>query len=187
MADQTMTDQTAAAEATLQPAAGRSCGTCTMCCKVLQIADLGKPAGIWCKHVKPGSGCTVYADRPLPCRQYFCEWMLDSRFGPEWKPDTAKFAVNPLLSDSNLLIAVDPNFPNAWRKEPYISQIRQWVKDCEAMGRFVMVRIGARCIALLPDGERELGAVGIDDDIFVSRSAGPSGYVYSVEVRRAAN
>lgn len=172
---------------TLQPAPGRACGTCTMCCKVLQILDLDKAAGQWCKHAKPGRGCGIYETRPGTCREFFCEWMIDGRYGPEWKPDTAKFVVSPLLSDSNLLIAVDPNFPNAWRREPYISNIRQWVKTCEAMGRFVLIRIGGRCLALLPDKEVDLGAVGVDDEVMVSREPGPAGYIYSAQVRRAAN
>ncbi len=170
--------------ASLQPAPGRSCGTCTMCCKVLQIEDLGKPAGKWCIHAKPGQGCGIYASRPGVCRDYYCEWMLDGRYGPEWKPDTAKFAVSPLTGNINLLIAVDPNFPNAWRREPYHTQIRAWVKTCEAMGKFVMIRTGSRCLALLPDKEVDLGAVGVNDDIFITREPGAAGYVYSVEVRR---
>ena len=169
---------------TLQPAPGRACGSCTMCCKVLEIADLSKAAGKWCVHVKPGRGCGVYDTRPGVCREFYCDWMVDARYGPDWKPDTAKFAISPLTQGTNLLIAVDPNFPNAWRKEPYHRQIREWVKACEAMGKFVLVRIGQRCIALLPDKDVELGAVGVNDDLFVSRDAGPSGYVYSVEVRR---
>lgn len=170
----------------LTPAAGRACGACTMCCKVLLVGELRKPPGLWCKHARPGTGCGIYETRPASCRDFFCEWMLNANFPAEWKPDAAKFVVSPLTADGNLLIAVDPNFPNAWRREPYHAQIRQWVRLCEAMGRFVLVRIGPRCIALLPDGDADLGAVGPDDDIAVSREAGPAGFVYSVEVRRKA-
>ncbi len=170
----------------IEPAAGRACGSCTMCCKVLLVGELQKPPGVWCKHAKPGQGCGIYETRPGSCREFFCEWMLDGKFGPEWKPDVAKFVVSPLTGESNLLIAVDPNFPNAWRRDPYHQQIRQWVKTCESMGRFVLLRIGGRCIALLPDKEVDLGAVGPEDDVFVSREMGPAGFVYSAQVRRKA-
>jgi hypothetical protein len=166
------------------PAAGKSCGSCNMCCKVLQIDDLAKPAGAWCKNAKPGIGCTIYETRPGSCQAFFCEWILNKDMGPEWKPDAAKFVVNPLTSDANLLIGVDPNFANAWRREPYHTQIRQWVKSFEAIGRFVLVRIGSRCIALLPDKDVDLGIVNANDDVFISREMGPAGLVYSAEVRR---
>jgi hypothetical protein len=45
-------------------AAGRQCGDCTMCCKVLPIEELSKPAHQWCQHAKPGSGCAIYQSRP---------------------------------------------------------------------------------------------------------------------------
>jgi hypothetical protein len=45
---------------------GRECGDCSMCCKLLEIADadIAKPRNQWCKHCKPGSGCTIYDTRP---------------------------------------------------------------------------------------------------------------------------
>ena len=171
----------------MQPVPGRACGSCTMCCKVLLVGEIAKPPGVWCKQAKPGTGCAIYAGRPESCRAYYCEWMVNSAFGPEWKPDSAKFAVSPPTSGSNLLIAVDPNFPNAWRKEPYHSQIRRWVKAFEPMGRFIIVRTGSRCLALLPDKEIDLGAVEANDEIMIGRDGGPAGYVYSAEVRKAAN
>jgi len=168
------------------PAPGRACGTCTMCCKVHFIGDFDKPPGVWCKHAQPGRGCKIYDDRPQICRDFYCQWMLDASYGPEWKPDTAKFVVSLSPGDLNLLIAVDPNFPNAWRRETYLPTILGWVQMGEALGRFVLVRIGQRCIALLPDGDHELGPVGPDDGVFVAREPGPAGYVYRVSVQRDA-
>lgn len=168
----------------MQPAPGRACGSCAMCCKVFEISELAKPAGPWCRNARPGKGCAAYEERPGSCRDFLCEWIVDGRYGPEWKPDTAKFAVTAMTASTNVLIGVDPNFPNAWRREPYMSVIAGWVKAFEAQGRFVIVRIGARCIALLPDKEVELGAVGAGDGVFISREAGPAGYVYSAQVRR---
>src|SRR5258708_27094970 len=36
---------------------GRECGSCTLCCKVYNIPEIGKAAGKWCKHCTPGKGC----------------------------------------------------------------------------------------------------------------------------------
>jgi hypothetical protein len=63
-----------------EPAAGRSCGGCTMCCKVLGITELQKPVGKWCKHCEIGYGCRIYETRPAECRTFHCAWLVDDRF-----------------------------------------------------------------------------------------------------------
>jgi hypothetical protein len=165
---------------------GRACGACMMCCKVPHIAEFDKPAGVWCRHAAPGKGCTIYAERPGSCRAFFCLWMQDATFGPEWKPDRAKFVTYLQGNGINLQVAVDPAFPNAWRREPYFSRIAQWARAGAPEGRFVYVRIGARLIALLPDGERDLGEVDPQDDIFIARRRDGPGFRYEIEVRRKA-
>src|SRR6267142_2123611 len=70
---------------------GRACGSCMMCCKVPHIEEFAKPAGVWCKHAVPGKGCGIYESRPGSCRAFYCMWMQDASFGPEWKPEKSKF------------------------------------------------------------------------------------------------
>ena len=108
---------------------GRACGTCMMCCKVPAIEEFAKPPGVWCKHAVSGKGCGIYAERPGSCRAFYCLWMQDASFGPEWKPEKAKFVVYVQRNGVNLQVAVDPSFPNAWTKPPYQARIRQWVAD----------------------------------------------------------
>ena len=43
-----MSDVAQIAEARVVP--GRECGTCTLCCKLIAVAALGKPPGVWCTH-----------------------------------------------------------------------------------------------------------------------------------------
>jgi hypothetical protein len=61
---------------------GRTCGACSLCCKVYSIAELNKPAGQWCPHLARGPGCTIYKSRPQDCRQFFCAWLLDPTYFP---------------------------------------------------------------------------------------------------------
>jgi hypothetical protein len=100
------------------------------------------------------------------------------------KPDRAKFVTYVQANGVNLQIAVDPGFPNAWRKEPYYGRIKQWAREGAPEGRFVYVRIGARLIALLPDREQDLGQVDPGDDIFVARKRDAAGFGYEIEVRK---
>jgi len=53
----------------------RSCGTCTLCCKVLAVDELKKPHGKWCAHCKTGQGCGIYDTRPAECRDFRCTWL----------------------------------------------------------------------------------------------------------------
>jgi hypothetical protein len=40
----------------------RSCGTCSLCCKLPYVAELNKPINTWCPHARPGhGGCSIYA------------------------------------------------------------------------------------------------------------------------------
>ena len=161
---------------------GRACGSCAMCCKVLHVPELQKPVGEWCAHVLRGRGCGIYGDRPDSCRRYFCAWMLDRSLGPEWKPDRAKFLVHSQRNGANIQVSVDQNFPNAWRKEPYYAELQRRARAGAERGRFVFVRVGARLVVLLPDGERDLGPVSQDDDIRVTRRMTPAGFAYDVEI-----
>ena len=165
---------------------GRACGTCMMCCKVPAIEEFAKPPGVWCRHAVSGKGCNIYPERPASCRAFYCLWMQDARFGPEWKPEKSKFVVYVQRNGVNLQIAVDPNFPNAWARPPYEAQIRQWVAEGAEHGRFVFVRIGHRMIALLPGRDVDLGRVDSDDEIVVSRRPEAASLVYDVEVKRRA-
>jgi len=56
----------------------RKCGSCSLCCYVLDIDELNKPANTWCQHCRPGNGgCDIYADRPPVCRGFVCQWLRD--------------------------------------------------------------------------------------------------------------
>src|SRR5262245_7587478 len=72
------------------PLPGRSCGGCTLCCKVLGVPALEKPRGTWCSHCERGTGCRIYETRPDACRTFLCGWLVNPRFGAEWKPERSK-------------------------------------------------------------------------------------------------
>ena len=55
-------------------AAARSCGTCSLCCTVLRVDEIGKRAGEDCMHQRGEKGCGIYETRPPICRGYQCLW-----------------------------------------------------------------------------------------------------------------
>jgi hypothetical protein len=104
----------------------RSCGSCSLCCKLLIIDDpeLEKEANVWCQHCKPGKGgCAIYNQHcPSICETFLCDWMKG--YLPDyWKPDKCKMVVSPSNHGDYPAIQVDSSFPGQWRKAPYYSDI----------------------------------------------------------------
>jgi hypothetical protein len=92
----------------------RTCGTCTMCCKLLGITELSKPRNEWCSHCDIGRGCKAYEDRPESCRAFECLWLqVDAIPEDERLDHTRVVAFFPSTNDS-VQVHVDPSRPLAW-------------------------------------------------------------------------
>src|SRR5215210_5152113 len=167
----------AAARALSRVVPGRECGSCTLCCKVIAVTDFDKLPGVWCPQCGRGNGCGIYETRPTDCRTFFCEWMVEKGLGPEWKPERAKFAL--VMGEGGHLTAfVDPGFPSAWRKTPYLQMFKKLAAE-----RVITIRVGAKVTVVLPDREIELGHVGPDESVRFDRGA--NGRIEARKVPRA--
>lgn len=107
---------------------GRECGKCSLCCKLLHVIELNKPANQWCKHCRPGyGGCTIHDTRPDICRGYFCGWMLSKNVSEEWYPLRSHMILS--LGKFNdvqcVTVTVDPNYDWMWKEQPYYAQLKQ--------------------------------------------------------------
>lgn len=163
--------------------AGRACGSCTLCCKVIAVADFNKPPGVWCTHCVRGKGCGIYETRPTDCRTFFCEWMLEPGLGAEWRPERAKFAL--VTGEGGHLTAfVDPGFPSAWRSAPYYDAFKRIATEGAraAPPRLITIRIGMRVIVVLPDREIDVGHVGPDESVQLVPA--PGGGIEARKIRR---
>ena len=159
------------AKANAKVVPGRSCGTCTLCCKAVGVAEIAKPGGVWCQHCGSGKRCTIYEQRYASCRTFYCEWMMQKALGPEWKPDRAKFVLVNTDASRHLTACVDPGYPSAWRRPPYYQQLRRWA--AEGLQRspdlhIVNAMIGSRCIVILPDRAVDSGILAGDEMIELS-------------------
>jgi hypothetical protein len=153
-----------------QPSAapGRSCGTCSLCCKIMRIDALDKPVGKWCPHVVKGQGCSIYSSRPKECQEFYCLWLLDGALGDEWLPAKSKMVLAP---DGNRITAhVDGGWPSAWRSEPYYSQLKQWAWNAVEHGGQVCVSVNGLITVILPTKDVELGKCEPGDNIVVAET-----------------
>jgi hypothetical protein len=107
------------------PAPGKSCGSCTECCKILPVDELQKPAGVYCSHCAVGGGCKIYSERPKSCRTFMCGWLLHPHMGPDLKPDRCHVVLTEWTDGRVLFADCDPDRPDAWRAPNIISLLRQ--------------------------------------------------------------
>lgn len=67
----------------------RRCGQCSACCTVKSVP--GVTAALErCPHLAQPGRCAVYAERPEPCRTFYCGWRVGIG-GPLDRPDRAGF------------------------------------------------------------------------------------------------
>lgn len=96
-----------------------NCGGCTLCCKLLDIVELAKPANQWCSHCEVGKGCRIYETRPGPCRDFECLWLESQRerrpLPPELRPDHCKMMFTFAQNRRDVLGYCDPSAPEAWK------------------------------------------------------------------------
>ena len=162
--------------------AERACGSCTLCCKVMGIKEIAKPPGQWCSQCQPGKGCGTYQDRPSECRQFICDWLRTDALGPEWKPEKSKIVL--VTGHGRIVAYVDPSTPAAWRKSPYHERLMAQVQLGLQESRLVYVSVNENYTLLLPDGNRELGYLGENDEVQLKVMRAPKGVEYQVEVLR---
>ncbi len=164
--------------------AKRTCGTCTLCCKVMDVATLYKPAGKWCRFCKTGQGCGQYALRPKQCREFQCLWLMNENFGPEWKPERAKFVLTTEFEGKALTIMVDPGQPHAWKREPYKAVIEGMVTRQMVEGRIVCIVDDNKRWILLPEGPQELGPRAMEFSWAIRTTQTPAGPHFDIEITR---
>lgn len=139
-----------------QPA--RGCDGCGLCCKVLRVDWLDKPAHRWCKHSVP-AGCGIHGSHPDLCRAFYCVWIDDTSLGHEWRPDRTGFVLSRSASGKGLLVNVDIDKPEAWKQEPFYSSFKRWSAH-SPNGEYVAVSVGERNYVVYPEEDVEICFLG---------------------------
>jgi hypothetical protein len=74
----------------------RRCGQCTLCCKLLPVPEIKKPATTRCAHQRFGKGCSIYARRPLTCQLWSCRWLIGDVADDLSRPDISHYVIDPM-------------------------------------------------------------------------------------------
>jgi hypothetical protein len=158
--------------------ARRECGSCGLCCKVYDLPAVEKSAGVWCRHWRAGAGCSIHADRPQQCRDFFCLWMRDSTLPDVWKPERSRIVLSIFPGNGFLYAQVDPGSPQAWRKPPYFEGLRRMAASLEESNRRVIVFVGDNATLVTPQGATPLGQMSPERNFVIESVFGPDGPTY---------
>jgi len=118
----------------------RTCGECSMCCKLIKIEEISKPAGEWCQYCAPrNGGCTIHGSHPQACKQFQCHW-LKGLGSESIRPDKSKviFLKRTIEDNPTIVVLVDPTRPDAYLQGEVWQIIRGIIKE----GRKVMLGVG---------------------------------------------
>jgi hypothetical protein len=148
----------------------RTCGDCTLCCKVMGVSALEKPGGVWCDH-RTRDGCGIYADRPHACRAFECVWLMDPEMPRKFRPDLTKVVLDQDAAGRRLIARCDPANPRAWRREPIYGALKGYAADHWAAGKIVIAVAGRQAWLVAPQQDIDLGEVGPDARLTVRESA----------------
>jgi hypothetical protein len=159
---------------------GRSCGSCTLCCKLMFVPELNKPADVMCSYAAAGKGCTIHERRPGFCHQYFCGWRLDPNIDALWKPEISGFLLSINLYYGALMVMVDPERPLAWKMQPYHGRLREWSARAFKENKRIVAMVAGEATVVLPDRDVPIGRLGQGDEIALSTD----GSGYHAELRK---
>lgn len=94
------------------------CDPCGLCCKVMRVDSIDKPANEWCEHYSFDiKGCSRYANKPQECTDFKCVWLhaeeTGRSMGKAMRPDRCKAVICTDDNPSVIVMLVDPNRPDA--------------------------------------------------------------------------
>ena len=92
----------------------RECGSCTECCHLMAVSEIGKPIFQWCKFCNTNTGCTIYDKRPHSCRGFQCLWLKDESIPDDMRPDRCGVLLEDLSEYRLCLGLCSENRPDAW-------------------------------------------------------------------------
>lgn len=105
-------------------AAGRSCGSCSLCCTVLRVDELAKPAGRDCIQQRADGGCAIHATRPTICRAYHCLW-LQGGLEEDERPDRIGAVVDLEATGVGVRLSIREARPGSFDASPALQAIAE--------------------------------------------------------------
>ena len=95
----------------------KRCDSCTLCCEVVPVAEIGLAAFTRCPklHSLPEAkiGCSIYPTRPRGCAIWNCQWLAEDSWPDELRPDRCGVVVD-IMPDLILVHGVETPAMQMW-------------------------------------------------------------------------
>jgi hypothetical protein len=134
----------------------RSCGSCSLCCRLLPQKELSKPALTRCQHQRHSDrgSCSIYARRPPSCMMWSCSWLTDAATAALSRPDRSHVVIDQMpdvigIMDNEtgerhdmeaIQVWVDPAYPDAWKHPSLLAYFNSKAAERQIA---VLVRYGS--------------------------------------------
>lgn len=102
----------------------RSCGPCSLCCRVLRVDEIGKLGGARCLHQRAAGGCGIHPTRPAICRAYRCLWLSGGLREPD-RPDRLGAVLDLVNEGAGPWLAVRQAEPGALERSERLREIAE--------------------------------------------------------------
>jgi hypothetical protein len=133
----------------------KQCGTCTACCSSIPVSEIGLLPYTRCHYLRapfdPKIGCSIYADRPISCRNWSCVW-LSSELPDELRPDRCGIVIDP-VADLIRVNGVDTPCVHIWVMRGHEEAYLHWPVS-EAL--MLLLKQGNPILWQLPFGPGEV-------------------------------
>ena len=153
-----------------------------MCCKLLGIVELDKPQQTVCPNCDIGERCVVYPSRPPSCRNFYCAYLVTELVPDYWKPATSKMVLEIDVSTHRISVHVDAARKEAWKREPYYSDIKRWATNNALQNGWIMVYQGLDAIVVSANRDQNIGRIDPGQMISVVERFEDGGRVFDATV-----
>ncbi|HEY7608990.1 MAG TPA: hypothetical protein VIF14_07140 [Alphaproteobacteria bacterium] len=103
-----------------------------------------------------------------------------------WKPSRSRIVLTWESHANRLVVNVDSGRPDAWRKEPYYSQIKTWAVAARRNRGELLLWQGKDAVVVLPDRDLFVGPLSAGQSIVVVEKKVPGGFELEARVVEAA-
>tara|TARA_R110000772_G_scaffold17946_3_gene49862 strand:+ start:20048 stop:20506 length:459 start_codon:yes stop_codon:yes gene_type:complete len=107
----------------------KECGDCTLCCELLPIGEINKPASVLCGDCVLTKGCSIYDKRPQSCRDFECSYISSDDMEEDLKPINCNVIFEKVTETVHLAL-IHPKDLDAWQAEP----VKNYILGLKANG-----------------------------------------------------
>jgi len=112
----------------------KECGDCTLCCELLQIPEINKPASVMCGDCILSKGCGIYNSRPNSCRNFNCLYLDSDDMDISLRPNECRVTFEKVTTKIYFGIELPKDIGSC--KTPIVSQ---YIKSLNESGISVVI------------------------------------------------